>query len=132
MTGEHPNAARARELFEAFAAGDADALRSGLAQDVVWRIGGRSAIAGEYRGQAALFAQMSRWRELTGGTYRASFASAVADDARLVAFYRATGTRDVRTIDLDQLLVVTVDEGRRWKRVLALPTDQYAFDAFWS
>jgi ketosteroid isomerase-like protein len=128
---EHPNAARARELFEAFAAGDAETMQSWLAEDIVWRIGGRSAIAGEYRGRDELFAQMRRWSELTGGTYRARFTSAVADDAQVVAFYRASGERDGRTIDLDQLLVVSLDEGR-WRHVLALPTDQYAFDEFWS
>jgi hypothetical protein len=55
----------------------------------------------------------------------------MADEARVVAFYRATGTREGRTIDLEQLLVVTLDEGR-WIDVRALPTDQYAFDEFWS
>jgi uncharacterized protein len=128
---EHANAARARELFEAFAAGDAETMRAGLAEDIAWRIGGRNVIAGEYRGQTELFGQMKRWRELTQGTYRAQFTSAVADAERVVAFYRATGTREGRTIDLEQLLIVTVDGGR-WTRVLALPTDQYAFDEFWS
>jgi hypothetical protein len=131
MTGEHPNAARARELFAAFAAGDAEAMLAGLSEGIVWRIGGRSAIAGEYRGRDELFAQMKRWSELTQGTYRAQCTSAVADEARVVAFYRATGTREGRTIDLEQLLVVTLDEGR-WIDVRALPTDQYAFDEFWS
>jgi ketosteroid isomerase-like protein len=131
MTVEHPNAVRARELFEAFAAGDAETIRSALAEDIVWRIGGRSPIAGEYRGQAELLTLMKRWSELTAGTYRARFTSAVADDARIVAFYRATGTRGDQRIDLDQLLVVTVEQGR-WTHVQALPTDQYAFDAFWS
>jgi ketosteroid isomerase-like protein len=128
---EHPNAARARRLFAAFAAGDSETMQAGLAEEIVWRIGGRSVIAGEYRGRAELFAQMRRWSELTQGTYRARFQSAVADDSKVVAFYRATGTREGRTIDLDQLLVATVDDGR-WTQVLALPTDQYAFDEFWS
>ncbi len=37
---DHPNAARLREGYEAFASGDVTALREMFADDVVWHIAG--------------------------------------------------------------------------------------------
>ena len=48
-----------------------------------------------------------------------------------MAVYRATGTRDGRTLDIDQALLVTLRDGR-WSEIVALPTDPLAFEAFWS
>jgi hypothetical protein len=56
----------------------------------------------------------------------------VADDAHLVAVYRALGKRpDGRALDIEQALLVEL-EGGQWKVVRAQPLDQPAFDAFWN
>ena len=56
---------------------------------------------------------------------------ALADDERAVAVYRARGSRpDGREIDIEQILLCRVSDGR-FVEVVAVPTDQRAFDAFW-
>jgi hypothetical protein len=44
--------------------------------------------------------------------------------------YRATGRREGRELDIDQLLLFTLRDGVVTE-VLALPSDQFAFDTFW-
>ena len=57
---------------------------------------------------------------------------ALADEDRAVAVYRAHGARpDGRAIDIEQILLCRVRAGR-FLEVSAVPTDQQAFDAFWS
>jgi ketosteroid isomerase-like protein len=129
--GEHPNVELARRGFVAFATGDRATIDELIDADAVWRIRGRSDLAGEYRGREAILAMLRETAVRTGGTYRAELHYAVADDAHVVAVYRATGQRDERAIDILQALIVRVGDGR-WVEVDAVPTDQYAFDEFWS
>jgi ketosteroid isomerase-like protein len=128
---EHPNATRAREGFERFRAGDLPALLDLFADDAVWHVPGSMALSGAHRGRDAIIRFFGGTRELTGGTYRVELLWAVADDARLVAVYRATGERpDGRTLDVEQALFVDLVDGL-WQRIRAQPLDQVAFDAFW-
>ena len=128
---EHPNVRLARRGFDGFAAGDRATIESLLHEDAVWHIPGRSDLAGEHRGREAILAMLRETALRSGGTYRAELGYAVADDRHVVAVYRATGQRDGRSIDIDQALIVTLDDGR-WVEIRAVPADQYAFDEFWS
>jgi ketosteroid isomerase-like protein len=127
----HPNEALARELFDAFGRRDPVAVGATLAEDVVWRVGGSNAMAGEYRGRRGVVRFLASTARLTGGTYRSELLYALADDEHVVAVYRAQGRRDERTIDIVQILLCDVRDGVL-SDVTALPTDQAAFDAFWS
>src|SRR5262249_15969142 len=49
MTGDHPNAALTRRLFDAFGR-DPKVIAAALARDVVWRVPGNTVMSGEYRG----------------------------------------------------------------------------------
>jgi len=128
---EHPNATSARRGFEAFRTGDLAAIAELIDENAVWRVGGRSPFAGERRGRNAILGFLAETARASGGTYRTEPLWVVADDERVVAAYRATGEREGRILDLEQLLLVRV-QGGRWVEVTAVPTDQYAFDAFWS
>jgi ketosteroid isomerase-like protein len=128
---EHPNATRAREGFERFRAGDLPALLGLFADDAVWHVPGTMELSGAHRGREAIVDFLRRTAELTGRTYRVELLWTVADDAHLVAVYRALGERpDGRELDIEQALLVELDGGR-WKVVRAQPLDQAAFDAFW-
>jgi len=62
-----------------YGGGDVDAVRALLAEDVVWHVPGKSAIAGEHRGREAVVRYFLRRRAIAGG------AIAIiqrADDAR--------------------------------------------------
>ena len=55
----------------------------------------------------------------------------LASDDRAAALYRARGTRHGRTLELDQVLLFRIEDGLV-QRVLALPSDPDAFEAFWA
>ena len=128
--GEHANAALVRRLFEAFERKDGFALRSFFAEDAVWRIGGRSTLAGDYRGPREIVRFLGTLPRLTGGTYASSVIDVLASETRAAVLYRATGEREGRRLDIDQLLLFTLRDGLIVD-VLALPGDPAAFDAFW-
>ena len=66
----------------------------------------------------------------TGGTYRSSLHTVLADDEWAVAIYRAQGRRNGIDLDVDQALVIRCEDGR-WKEITAVPLDS-TFDAFWA
>jgi uncharacterized protein len=128
---EHPNLALVRRIFAAFGGADPRALVQGISEDAVWRVIGGAPVSRVYRGRAEIFELFRLTRRLTDGTYRSELIWALADDAHAVAVYRATGTRLGRSLDIDQVLTITLREGR-WVEILALPTDVRAFEAFWA
>jgi ketosteroid isomerase-like protein len=128
---EHPNVRRTREVFDAFLRRAGVVVGRMIDEDTVWRVPGRSRMAGEYRGRREIFGFLRLTGGLTDGTYRADLRYVVGDGEYVVAVYRATGRRARRSLDIDQLLLFRYREGV-WAEVLAVPMDQYAFDAFWA
>jgi ketosteroid isomerase-like protein len=118
-------------VFDAFGGGDARALFEVIAEDAVWRVPGSVQVAREYRGREEIFGLFRETRRLTGGTYLSELRWALADGDRAVAVYRARGSRAGRELDIDQVLLIGLRDGR-WQEVLALPTDPQAFEAFWA
>ena len=102
-----------------------------IAEDAVWRVPGDVSVAREYRGREEIFGLFRETRRLTDGTYRSELRWALADGEHAVAVYRATGRRLGRAIDIDQVLLITLRDGR-WQEVVAVPTDPAAFEAFWA
>ena len=80
---EHPNVARVRAGYAAFATGDFAVLTDLFAEDLVWHVGGRSQIAGEYRGRDAVFALLGKIEQRSA--------------APLIARACESGTRSGRT-----------------------------------
>jgi ketosteroid isomerase-like protein len=104
-----------------------------IAEDAVWRVAGAvpAPLSSEYRGRDEIFELFRATRRLTDGTYLSELRWAVADGEHAVAVYRARGRRLGRALDIDQVLLIALRDGR-WQEVLALPTDPQAFEAFWS
>jgi ketosteroid isomerase-like protein len=117
-------------VFDAFGGGDARALVEVIAEDAVWRVVGNASVSREYRGREEIFGLFRETRRLTGGTYLSELRWALAGGEHAVAVYRARGRRLGRELDIDQVLLITLRDGR-WQEVLALPTDPDAFEAFW-
>jgi ketosteroid isomerase-like protein len=126
----HGNVERIRDVFRAFAEKDGITVGRLLGDDAVWRVPGRSTMAGEYRGRHEIFAFLRRTGELTEGTYRAELKGVWGGDGVVAALYRATGVREGRALDIDQVLVFRFD-GEELREVLAVPSDPDAFDGFW-
>ena len=61
---EHPNAIAYRRTADAFRERDFDAIRSLVAEDVIWHVPGHHSMAGGVRGLDALIAWLGRLGEL--------------------------------------------------------------------
>ena len=118
-------------VFAAFGGGDVRALYEVIAEDAVWRVPGSAPVSREYRGRDEIFGLFRETRRLTDGTYRSELRWALADGDHAVAVYRARGRRLGRELDIDQVLLIGLRNGR-WQEVLALPTEPLVFEAFWA
>jgi uncharacterized protein len=127
----HPNAELLERAFGAFGR-DALVVARSLADDIVWRVPGETAMSGEYRGRDAVLQFLRQTLVLTDGTYGTELQYVAAtDDDRAVAVYRARGQRNGRSLDIEQALFCVVRDGQI-ARVTAVPFDFPAFSAFWA
>ena len=120
-----------RRIFDAFARKEGLALRGLFAEDAVWTVPGRGAMAGVYRSRESIFRFLARLPKETDGTYGSELLDVLTSGERAAALYRARGTRHGRTLELDQVLLFTI-EGGLVREVLALPSDPEAFETFWA
>jgi ketosteroid isomerase-like protein len=129
--GATENAVLVRRIFDAFARKQGFALRGLFAEDAVWTVPGRGAMAGVYRGREEIFRFLARLPKETSGSYGSELVDVLASEERAAALYRARGERHGRTLELDQVLLVRI-EGGLVREVLALPSDPEAFETFWA
>ena len=125
------NEAIVRRIFDAFARKEGLALRGLFADDAVWFVPGRGAMAGMYTGREEIFRFLGRLPKETDGTYGSELVDVLSSNDRAAALYRARGARHGRTLELDQLLLFRIADGLV-QEVLALPSDPEAFEAFWA
>ena len=64
---EHPNIARLKDGYAAFAKGDFTVLDDLFADDLLWHTGGLSQVAGDYQGREAVYGLVSKLMEITEG-----------------------------------------------------------------
>jgi ketosteroid isomerase-like protein len=126
----HPNAELLERAFAAFGR-DALVVARSLADDIVWRVPGETAMSGEYRGRDAVLQFLRQTLVLSDGTYRTELQYVTADDDRAVAVYRARGQREGRSLDIEQALFCEI-RGGQIADVTAVPFDFAAFSAFWA
>lgn len=125
------NEALVRQIFDAFAHKQGLLLRDCFAEDAVWHVPGAAVMSGTYRGKHEIFRFLANLPKLTNGTYGSRIVDVLASDERAAGLYRASGERNGRTLELDQLLLFTIRDGLV-QEVLALPSDPVAFEEFWS
>ena len=129
---EHPGVQRAKDYVQLFADGQLDQLRDFYSEDVVWHVGGRHPLSGDYSGRDALFSYFDRVRELTGGTLKLEPESIVASDRYTAMFTRVTAQRDEKSLDVVLAQIYRNGPDGRWNEYWAVTDDQGAVDAFWS
>jgi hypothetical protein len=125
------NDAIVRRIFDAFARQQGFALRDVFAPDAVWTVPGDGVMAGVFRGREEIFRFLGRLPKETAGSYSSRLIDVLASDHRAAALYRASGERNGRRLDLDQVLLFRLEHGLV-QEVLALPSDPAAFEAFWA
>ena len=128
---EHPNAARVREALDAYNRGDLDTLRSFLADDIVWHVGGSHPLSGDYRGPDEVIGYCSRALSLTSGTLKGQPLEILADDRHAGVFNRITAEGGGGSLDTTLAQAISFDDEGRWTEYWALADDQDSVDAFW-
>jgi len=127
----HPNEDLLRRGYTAYAAGDMDTINELFADDVVWHVAGRSAIAGDYTGKDQVFGFFAKLQELSDGTAQIEVHDLLANDEHGVVLAVESATRSGRSYSGDTTHVFHLRDGKVTEFWDA-HTDQYAADEFWS
>jgi ketosteroid isomerase-like protein len=132
----HPNERLIRDFYEAqgrFYAGSAgrEEVEDLLADDIVWHVPGRNAIAGDYRGKDEVFDYFARRRDLARGSLRVRVRHTLADDELVTQL--AGGSAEIAGEPREwETVGVYRIAGGRIAECWLVPFDQCAFDEIWS
>jgi ketosteroid isomerase-like protein len=126
----HPHERLLRDEYEARARRDDVALEDLLADDVVWHVPGRSAIAGTYRGKAEVMSYVQRRRSLTDGTFDITVDDVLANDRHGLVIATGRAVRESRVAEWRAHGLYRF-EGGKIAECRVLPEDQEAFDEIW-
>jgi ketosteroid isomerase-like protein len=127
----HPNEDLIRRGYVAFGTGDIKTLGELFADDLVWHVGGRSSITGDYKGKSEVFGFFAQLAKQTGGTFRVDVHDVLANDEHVVALVKLTAEREGKTLSDNGAQVYHVRGGRVTESWFH-PADQYSGDQFWS
>ncbi|RFS87605.1 nuclear transport factor 2 family protein [Actinomadura spongiicola] len=125
---EHPNVTLIRKYYEAYGAGDLQALRSRFfARDIIWTIPGHHPLAGTKKGADEVLAF---FRALGRAGFKAETIFLAADGDWVVDLHRGWSTTPSE-LDIIWALAFRVEQGRI-AEAINYPGDQHAADAyFW-
>lgn len=124
---EHPNVARIRDGYAAFAKGDFGVLNDLFAEDLVWRVDGRSQLARVYHGRDEVYEFFGRLMELTEGSFHLDVHAVLADDQHGVALVIATASRGGKSVTIDEAHAFHLRDGKVTEFWDA-SADAYTFD----
>ncbi len=127
----HPNEELIRAGYQAFGAGDMDALAGLLDPTVVWHVPGRNPFAGDYEGHEAVFGYFGRIAQETAGSMSIDLHDAIANDVHGVGLIHVAAERGGRTIDERAVNVFHISDGKVTE-AWYYPEDISAYDAFWA
>ena len=118
--------------LQALAASDWDALRSLCHDQIVWRVPGRSPLAGEVTGPDAVIGRFQQMRRVTASDTPATLVALLdgGDYAAVVQRNHITGG-DQSAQPLTAVTLARATEGRLVE-LQYLVSDQYAVDDLWS
>lgn len=112
--------------------GDMETVGKLLADDVIWHQPGGSHLSGLHTGKQKLFEHLGKFMQLSDNTFRVSkVGSVMANDDMVSATLHFMAERQDRTLSMDGVDVMRIDEGKI-KEVWLFSSDQAAEDAFWS
>jgi ketosteroid isomerase-like protein len=131
MADLHPHILTYLAAIEAFNANDLEAVRSHVRSDVVYRIPGRSIVAGEYHGIDGFAALLTRLRDQSEGTIELTPVAVLADDDNLIARARVTAQRAGKHLDTENYYAFRFIDGKLTDgQVFVSEPDQ--LDDFWA
>ena len=124
---EHPNVARIRDGYAAFAKGDFAILNELFAEDLVWHVGGRNQLTKDYRGRDEVYGFFGRLLELTEGSFHLDLHTVFADDEHGVALVATSASRGGKSVRINEAHVYHLRDGKVTEFWDA-STDEYALD----
>lgn len=124
---EHPNVARITDGYAAFAKGDLAALNDLFAEDILWHVGGRNQLAGDYRGRDAVYRFFAKLMEVTENTFQIDVHAVLADDTHGVALVFERASKGGRSVETATAHVFHLRDGMTTEFWDAY-TDQYSMD----
>ena len=124
---DHPNVARIRDGYAAFAKGDFETLDGLFAEDLLWHESGRNRLAGDYRGRHAVYAHFGELAKILEGTLQLDVQAVFADDERGVALVASSAGSGGRTITGYGAQIFRLRDGKVVE-FWGAPTDPYSFD----
>lgn len=109
------------------------ALSELFTQDIQWHEAGgaSSPIAGDYKGQEAVFTMFGQLIELTNGQFSVTVIDCIADDHQAVAIHETSARRGLHTYDSREAIVFHLLEGKVTDAWHTVP-DVAAYDLFFS
>lgn len=113
-------------FFGAYGAGDMEALKEFVAEDVEWHIPGRHQLAGTKRGIQEF---VGFFNQLGNAGFKAEVMILAANDNYVIDAHRGWSTAEGESIDLNWILLYQIEDGKI-KRVQNFSGDLYRSDAF--
>jgi ketosteroid isomerase-like protein len=129
---QHPAIFRYIRAARAFNENDLATAKEFFNDEIVYRVPGRSPIAGEYRGIDEYSKLLQRLKELTGGESTIEPKIVLADDKSLVVYGHVIAKRGGKRYDNDQAYLFRLGNDGKAIEGRVNPVDLYAFDEFWS
>ena len=120
-----------RKGYEAFGRADIPAVLEQFDPSIAWHIGGRSPMAGTYKGHEEVVGFFTQLVERSGGTFSLEIHDFVASDDHIVVLCRERGQRDGKELDSNTVHVWHLRDGKAVE-FFGISQDQYATDEFWS
>ena len=106
------NIALLERIHEGFNTGDMAKVSSDFAEDAVWHFPVRSQVGGEYEGVDQILGFFQKVFELSQGNFGIDTITIAANDDYAFQFNRAQGKRNGRSLDILELVVHRVENGK--------------------
>lgn len=108
----HPNEDVIRSYVTAFAQGDLETAKGYLADSIVYHVGGRHPLAGDYRGVGPVIEFFQQRSQRTGGTFKVVPHDLLANDRHGVALSSVTAEREGKHFAWDVVTIYHVADGK--------------------
>ncbi len=127
MTQRETNLEAVRLAFDGLGAGDLQAVRAVVSEDIVWHVPGDSKISGDAVGIEAWAAKL---QSLFASGLNAELLNVMAEGDQVITVQRNSASASDGELDILVLNLFTLADGKL-SRMQTFPGDQYALDAFW-
>jgi ketosteroid isomerase-like protein len=126
----HPNEELLRRMDEAQAKQDVEGMMAAFADDVVVHIGGRSAMAGDFKGKGELMESYGRFVQVMGDNAEFETHDIVAGDKHGFVLQSFNGDRDGDRIEVNAIAIFHFAKGKI-SEAWFLDEDPYTADAWY-